>query len=371
MKIDEKAIIERIRLLRKSYGGKRGRCKFARALGIRPSTYTYYEYDRLPPVKVLLKMCEITGTDLNWLLTGQSVGEKDDFEQKSPEITEIRTESSQFSAGNNLFLRKLEALLTENPALAEPMQAFIDLLYEKEGIEKGLQPQVKTPAGGKKSPSVGGEPEIIRRERSSPGQKRPGWVPLLGRTAAGMVHFWDQTSLPDSDKVITELDELVSKYIGSTIIRTEQAKVDVDLKIHKLLDAVKKRDVNLIQVSGQPQEEIAEFVECEEISRLFPDCFALRIDGDSMSPRINDGDIVILSPSVPAAQGQIAVVRVSNQIGVTCKLIRMTPSAVHLIPINERYETKVVPVGELCGRLRCCVTSGYKDDQPAAGQRFI
>jgi SOS-response transcriptional repressor LexA len=66
-----------------------------------------------------------------------------------------------------------------------------------------------------------------------------------------------------------------------------------------------------------------------------------------MSPRINDGDIVILSPSVPAAQGQIGIARLANQIGVTCKLIRSTEQAVHLIPINERYETKVVAKKDL------------------------
>jgi len=66
-----------------------------------------------------------------------------------------------------------------------------------------------------------------------------------------------------------------------------------------------------------------------------------------MSPRINDSDIVILSPSVPAAQGQAAVARVANQIGVTCKLIRTTQQGIHLIPINERYETKVVTKNEL------------------------
>jgi SOS-response transcriptional repressor LexA len=66
-----------------------------------------------------------------------------------------------------------------------------------------------------------------------------------------------------------------------------------------------------------------------------------------MSPRINDGNIVILSPSVPAAQGQLAVARVAKQIGITCKLIRTTESGVHLIPINEKYETKVVPKKDL------------------------
>jgi SOS-response transcriptional repressor LexA len=97
--------------------------------------------------------------------------------------------------------------------------------------------------------------------------------------------------------------------------------------------------------AGSPQ--VVEFVECEAIHRLFPDSFALQIDGDSMSPRINDGDTVILSPSVPATQGQAAVARVANQIGVTCKLIRTTQEKVHLIPINERYETKVISKNEL------------------------
>jgi SOS-response transcriptional repressor LexA len=66
-----------------------------------------------------------------------------------------------------------------------------------------------------------------------------------------------------------------------------------------------------------------------------------------MSPRINDGDFVVLSSSVPAAQGHAAVARLANQIGVTCKLIRATESEVHLIPINEKYETKIVPRKEL------------------------
>jgi len=81
---------------------------------------------------------------------------------------------------------------------------------------------------------------------------------------------------------------------------------------------------------------------CSNIHKLFLDSFALHVDGDSMSPRINEGDIVILSPSVPAAQDQIGITRVANQIGVTCKLIRTTQKDAHLIPINEKYETKVV-----------------------------
>jgi len=298
---DEKAIIERVRLLRKQYAGGRGRSKFARALGISASTYNYYESARVAPIEVLVKICEVTGADLQWLLRG-SGGEK------------------KFGFGpNSAILQELDGLLRENAELGEAVSAFVELLREKRKAEAEL--------GSAFTASK---------------LKRPGWIPVLGRTAAGMVLFWDQTVLPEPKRAITELDELVKKHIGKEIIGSADKTMSIDLQSRALVDGIKRAGANLMQVSGAEDEEVVEFVECEEIYELFPDSFGLAVDGDSMSPRINDGDIVILSPSVPAAQGQIGIARVANQIGVTCKLIRSSEKEVHLIPINERYETKVV-----------------------------
>jgi transcriptional regulator with XRE-family HTH domain len=303
---DEKAIIERVRLLRKQYTGSRGKSKFARALGISASTYNYYENNRVPPIEVLLRICEVTEADLGWLLTGSSTEKRFAFGPKSQP------------------LERIDNLLKNNPELTEPIMAFIELLCEKKGVEKEFRSKV-----------LPSRPE------------RPGWIPVLGRTAAGMVHFWDQTFLPEPKQAITELDELVRKHVGKAIIGSADGKVSIDLQARPLVDGVKRAEANLVQVSGEGPEQIVEFIQCEEIYGLFPDSFALHIDGDSMSPRINDGDIVILSPSVPAAQGQIGIARVANQIGVTCKLIRTTETDVHLIPINERYETKAVAKEDL------------------------
>jgi len=301
-----KAIIERVKLLREQYAGGRGKSKFAQALDISPSTYNYYESSRVPPIEILLKMCEVTGADLEWLLTGQG------------------SKKSLASGPNKAILQELNELFTQNPDLAEPSMAFIELLCEKKGIESSFNSSVQPSA-----------------------PDRPGWIPVLGRTAAGILHFWDQTSLPEPRQAVTELDELVKKHIGRDIVRSVDGTVSIDLRAAALLDGIKTRQANLIQVRGTEKEQIVEFVQCEEIHRLFPDSFALQIDGDSMSPRINDCDIVVLSPSVPAAQGHIAVARLANQIGVTCKLIRKTQSGVHLIPINERYETKIVAKKDL------------------------
>lgn len=304
--IDEKAIIGRVKLLRKRYAGSRGKSKFARELGISASTYNYYETDRVPPIKVLLKICELTGVDLDWLLSGGSSRAKPAF------------------GANRAVLEQLDELLTKNPELSEAVTAFIELLCEKKGVEKGFRPAIRPVKAG-----------------------RPGWIPVLGRTAAGIIHCWGDELLPQPKRAVTQLDALVKKHVGRKIIASDEGAVSVDLRSLGALDGVNETGANLIRVSGTGKGEVVEFVECEQVFKLLPDCFALHIDGDSMAPRINDGDIVVLSPSVPAAQGHIAVARVADQIGVTCKLMRSTGDAVHLIPINERYETKVVPKGEL------------------------
>jgi SOS-response transcriptional repressor LexA len=306
LKFDEKALIERIRSLRKQYAGSRGRSEFARSLGISPSTYNYYENNRIPPIDILLKICEITGADLEWLLTGQG------------------SEKSYASGLNSPHLQKINDLLTKHTELAEAAVAFVDLLCEKKGIESQFLTKIY-PAN----------------------QNRAGWIPVLGRTAAGIIHFWDQTFLPEPKQAITELDELVAKHIGKSIIGSVNGTVSVDLQVRPLVESITSQQVNLIKLAGAEHEQIVEFVQCEDIHKLFPDSFALHIDGDSMSPRINDGDIIILSPSVPAAQGQIGIARIAHQIGVTCKLIRTIENEAHLIPINEKYETKVVAKKDL------------------------
>jgi transcriptional regulator with XRE-family HTH domain len=307
--IDEKAIIRRIRELRIRFAGERGKSKFARALGISPSTYSYYEDTRVPPTETLLAICQITGADLQWLLTGQPGPSAAGLPVIGP---------------NKELLQRTAALLSEHPEMAEPVAAFVDLLCEKRGIQR----QLATPEAAAES-------------------HRPGWIPVLGRTAAGIVHCWNETTLPSSPEAVTKLDELVRQHTGKKIVSTADAPVSVDFELAELSAAISSARVSLIRVSGGSPGQIVEFIDCDKISTAFPDCFALHIDGDSMSPRINDGDIVIASPSVSACDGQLAVACIADQIGVTCKLIRTTPKGVHLIPINEKYDTKVVPRKDL------------------------
>ncbi len=66
--------------------------------------------------------------------------------------------------------------------------------------------------------------------------------------------------------------------------------------------------------------------------------FALIVDGDSMSPRINSGDIVIISPNSPVTNRSIAAVAFGNGERTLKTIIFLSDGKVLLKPENEKYE---------------------------------
>src|SRR5262249_25130369 len=74
---------------------------------------------------------------------------------------------------------------------------------------------------------------------------------------------------------------------------------------------------------------------------------AWRIDGSSMAPRYRDGDFVIVSPHLPAADGYPCVAHQRGQIGVNCKIFKREGADVVLIPINESSSLQRFNAGEL------------------------
>lgn len=71
-----------------------------------------------------------------------------------------------------------------------------------------------------------------------------------------------------------------------------------------------------------------------------PSAFALVVKGSSMSPRIEDGDIVVVSPQQEVRNGDICVVRVDGED--VLKKVKMEGAHVHLIPLNPDFEPVTV-----------------------------
>jgi len=66
------------------------------------------------------------------------------------------------------------------------------------------------------------------------------------------------------------------------------------------------------------------------------DYFALRIKGDSMAPRMQEGDVVICRKQATADSGDICVVLVDNE-SATCKKIKKTDEGITLIGLNPAF----------------------------------
>ena len=65
--------------------------------------------------------------------------------------------------------------------------------------------------------------------------------------------------------------------------------------------------------------------------------FALRLKGDSMEPRMLNGDVVIVHQQSDVNNGDTAIVKVNGD-DATCKKIKKTPQGMMLIPLNPEYE---------------------------------
>ncbi len=83
-----------------------------------------------------------------------------------------------------------------------------------------------------------------------------------------------------------------------------------------------------------------EFVERGDITDA--NAFALIVEGDSMSPRINSGDIVIISPNTPVTSRSIAAVKIHNEEHTLKRVIFLESGKILLQPENEKYNPTVV-----------------------------
>jgi len=85
-----------------------------------------------------------------------------------------------------------------------------------------------------------------------------------------------------------------------------------------------------------------------------PNCFALRVRGDSMiGAGILDGDKVVVRPQQTAMDGQIVVARIGDE--ATVKRLRRRNGEVWLMPENDNYEPIDGREAELIGLVKAVV----------------
>lgn len=92
--------------------------------------------------------------------------------------------------------------------------------------------------------------------------------------------------------------------------------------------------------AGIPIDAIEYIIDTEEISQDMAargSYFGLQIKGDSMEPKISDGDIVIVRQQEDAESGDLVIALVNGE-DATCKRLRKHDNGVSLISTNPKYE---------------------------------
>lgn len=92
--------------------------------------------------------------------------------------------------------------------------------------------------------------------------------------------------------------------------------------------------------AGIPIEAIEDIIDTEEISVEMAKngtYFGLQIHGDSMEPRIYEGDVVIVRQQDDAESGDIVIAMINGN-DATCKRLTKYASGIALTSLNSKYE---------------------------------
>jgi len=259
----EKALAKRIRELRRRHFGARGKGEFARQLGLPVEEYERFERGMVPPGELMVRMCESTGEDLQWLLTGVAA-------RGTVVISGARNRHQ------NLLTRIAQAL-DGRPELAAPLEAFVDLLLSGEQARKSAVRRLPAPQADELIPlfEAGCWPDEL------PDPDGPGGVFSLAVTPA-------EHALASCERAPARLAEPAAEY-----------------------DEAQTRPVSLVVV-GDAGDAPRRFVHSGELSRCFPGAFGLLLGNDEMSPMFAAGDAVLVSSGAVPAVGRPAVCKLAD-----------------------------------------------------------
>ena len=101
--------------------------------------------------------------------------------------------------------------------------------------------------------------------------------------------------------------------------------------------------------AGIPISAIEDILDWEEISQETANTgqyFGLQIKGDSMEPRILDGDVVIVRSQPTAETGDIVIAQVNGD-EATCKKLLMQSDGLSLLSFNTKYDPMVFTAAEV------------------------
>ncbi len=258
----------RIRELRRRHFGRGGAAAFSDALGITAADLERAERGVLPDGDLLVRMCELTGEDLQWLLTGKP-------SRGAVVITSARPRHQEL-------LARVARILDQDPALAGQIEAFLDLLLAAQQLG----------------------PQSAREALPEPAA--PRWIPVfedhappeLGGPDGGPQHW------------LTPASEGLIELARS---RAELLEPADDLA------ATPHSTVAWLQARTR-EGAACEFVDAGAALQMVPNLLAIRIHDQSMQPMIESGDAVIVALGAAPELARPALLRIEGEPAARCRI---------------------------------------------------
>ncbi|MCM1326928.1 MAG: helix-turn-helix domain-containing protein [Bacteroidales bacterium] len=157
----------------------------------------------------------------------------------------------------------------------------------------------------------------------------------LGYKSYTTIQKWEMGTSEPPLKKTRELADLFNVDIDDLTNR--------DLELPNTSKNVSKRGITINVLgrvaAGIPIEAIENIIDTEEITIELArtgNFFGLQIHGDSMSPNICDGDVVIVRQQDDAESGDIVIATI-NGTDATCKRLRKYKDGIELIANNPKY----------------------------------
>lgn len=177
----------------------------------------------------------------------------------------------------------------------------------------------------------------LKSLRSAKGMSQAEMAKVLAISPSAIGMYEQGRRMPDAETL-----DKIAKYFNVSIeflIGTEQT-MSRGVKI-PVLGRV---------VAGIPIEAVTDIIDYEEIPEELAktgEFFALKVQGDSMSPRICDGDVVIVRKQEEVENGEVAIVMVNGD-EATIKEVRFSAFGLTLVGWNVGvYPPHFYPIDEV------------------------
>lgn len=224
--------------------------------------------------------------------------------------------------------------------------------------------------------------EYLQRKRQEVSLQQAQLAARVGVTASYISLLESSKRPPPSDEVTRSIERALGLESGELVhlAHLERTPSDIREDLNRLREGIPHKVARTVEVSGPPIEFVRSIPLINKVSAGYPadftdkgypvgiadeyvsipdvddpNAFAVTVVGDSMEPRLHEGDVLIISPAEPISNGDICFVRI-DQNGETSSTIKQVwhddEAHVRLESSNPKYPSRILAKGTIGGMYR-------------------